>query len=726
MATLTLSRAAPENADDLSALVRRDSSGADAFEVAVKGARCASCIAKIEQGVGAIPGVEQARLNLSSGKLAVLSRKVPPQAILRRVRDLGYEAQPFEAAETLAAEKAEGRLLLRCLAVSGFATVFAMGLTDAVWYGGGDLADSTRQMFFWLTGAVAIPASLYAGRPFFFSAWRGIAARRASMDLPISLALLLALGLSIYQTAQGGQQTYFDAAVMLVFLLLVGRYLDYRLRDRARDAARHLLALQSLLARRMGPDGTVHTVAAREVAAGDRLLLASGDRVPVNGILEDRATDFDMSLVTGESLPQIMTAGAAVPAGAIVTGPAVTLRATANVENSLVADLARLLEAGQQAKSVYVRLADRAARAYVPAVFTLSLLACAGWLAVGATPAQAITNAITVLIITCPCALGLAVPAVQIVATERLFKRGVFVKSGDALERLAQIDMAIFDKTGTLTAGAPMLRNAQEVPAEMLERAARLARASRHPLAQAIAAAAGTGAVAPDAREVAGSGLECGSGDDVERLGSAAWCGVDPDVHQLWYRQGRQAPFGFELEDELRPDAAAMIQGLQQRDIRVEILSGDNAPIVGKIAARVGITDWGAGVTPQQKAARLQSLSAQGYRVLMVGDGINDAAAMALAHVSIAPGTATDISQRASDMVLRGNDLMPVLEAYDVARKARRLVLQNFALAVIYNLTAIPMAALGLVTPLIAASTMAGSSMLVTFNALRLAAGKAR
>jgi P-type Cu2+ transporter len=725
MAALSISRAAPESADDLSALVRRDSNGADAFEVAVKGARCAGCIAKIEQGLGAIPGVEQVRLNLSSGKLAVVSRSVPPQVILRRVRDLGYEAQPFEAAETLTAEKAEGRLLLRCLAVSGFATVFAMGLTDAVWYSG-DLAGSTRQMFFWLVGTVAIPASLYAGQPFFSSAWRGIAARSANMDLPISLALLLALALSVYQTAQGGQHTYFDAAVMLAFLLLVGRYLDYRLRDRARDAARHLLALQSLLVRRLGSDGAVQTVAAREVAAGDRLLLASGDRVAVNGILEDHATDFDMSLVTGESLPQTMEVGAAVPAGAIVTGPAVVLRATAGVENSLVADLARLLEAGQQAKSVYIRLADRAARAYVPAVFSLSSLACAGWLVAGASLAQAITSAITVLIITCPCALGLAVPAVQIVATGRLFKRGVFVKSGDALERLAEIDMAIFDKTGTLTVGAPVLRNAQEVPREVLERAARLARGSRHPLAHAIAAAAGTGPVAPDAREVAGSGLECGSGDDLERLGSATWCGADSGLYQLWYRRGMQAPVGFQLEDKIRPEAAALIRGLLDRNIRLEILSGDNAPTVRAIAAQAGIVDWYAGVAPQQKAARLQALASQGHKVLMVGDGINDAAAMALAHVSIAPGTATDISQRASDMVLRGNDLMPILEAYDVARKARRLVLQNFALAAIYNLTAIPMAALGFVTPLIAASTMAGSSMLVTLNALRLAAEKAR
>jgi Cu2+-exporting ATPase len=726
MGALSLSRPAPQTADDLSALVRPGIGGADSFEVAVKGARCAGCIAKIEQGVGAIPGIENARLNLSSGKLTVLGRAIAPQLILRRVRDLGYDAQPFEAAETLTAAKDEGRFLLRCLAVAAFGTVFSTGLTDAVWYGGADLPSATRQMFFWLAGAVAIPASLYAGRPFFISAWRGAAKRSANMDLPISLALILALALSVYRTVQGGMHTYFDAAIMLTFVLLIGRYLDYRLRDRARDAARHLLAMQSLLVRRLDASGVVQTVAAREVGPGDRLLLASGDCVPVNGIVEDRATDLDMSLVTGESLPQSLDAGAQVPAGAVVTGPAVILRATSGIENSLVADLARLLEAGQQARSVYVRLADRAARAYVPAVFLLSLLACAGWLAVGATLAQAVTNAITVLIITCPCALGLAVPAVQIVATERLFKRGVFVKSGDALERLAEIDMAIFDKTGTLTVGKPTLLNVQDLPSGVLERAACLARASRHPLAQAIATAAGPGAAVTDVREVAGSGLECGSGIDIERLGSAAWCGADPNGYQLWYRHGGDMSVGFRLEDRVRPEAAAMIENLLGRNIRVEILSGDNAATVRSVATQVGVTDWCAGVTPQQKAARLQSLSRQGYRVLMVGDGINDAAAMALAHISIAPGTATDISQRASDMVLRGDDLMPILEAFDVARKARRLVLQNFTVAVLYNLTAVPMAALGFVTPLIAAATMAGSSILVTLNALRLAAGKAR
>jgi len=718
MAALNLSRPTGE----LSGLLRNGPGGTHIFEVAVKGARCANCIAKIEHGVSVLEGVDQVRLNLSTGKLTVSGRGLAPQRILKRVQDLGYEAQLFAAEEALDAGEAEGRLLLHCLAVSGFATVFVMGLTDAVWYGA-DLAAPLRTLFFWLASVVAIPSTLYAGQPFFRSALKSLKAGATNMDVPISLALLLSLGLSVYQTAHGGLHTYFDAAVMLVFLLLIGRYLDYRLRDRAQGAARHLLALQTLLVRRLSASGEVQTVTARDVSAGDRLLLATGDRVPVNGILADQGTELDMSLATGESLPQPAGKGTEVPAGAIVTGPAVILRATAGVEDSLVADLARLLEAGQQIRNAYVRLADRAARAYVPLVFSLSFLVCAGWLAAGYSLAQAITNAITVLIITCPCALGLAVPAVQIVATGRLFNRGVFVKSGDALERLSEIDMAIFDKTGTLTLGAPALLNATDLPAGLLERAARIARASRHPLAMALARAAGTGPVATGVREIAGAGLECGDDGEVERLGNAAWCGADDGDFQLWYRLGSQAPVGLKFQDRLRSDSAKVVRELRRRNIQVEMLSGDNPSVAHRIADEAGIAFWRAGVTPQNKAQRLRMLRDRGHRVLMVGDGINDAAALALAHVSIAPGSATDISQRASDMVLRGHELMPIVEALDVSRKARQLVLQNFALAIAYNGTAIPLAALGLVTPLVAAATMAGSSLLVTLNALRLAAG---
>lgn len=715
----------PAGADDLSRFVRHEADGGISFDIVVKGAHCANCIAKIERGVNALAGVDTARLNLSTGKLHVHWRgaDVAPLTVLHRVRSLGYEAQPYDAPEVIGAEEREGRDLLHALAMAGFGAVFVVGLTDAVWYGGADMSAGLRDVFFWLAGAVSVPLTLYASLPFFRSAWQSLSHRQTNMDVPISVAIILSLALSAYVTATHGENTYFDAAIMLAFLLLIGRYLDFRLRDRARSAARHLLALQSALARRLKPGGTVETVAAGDLMPGDQILLAAGERAPVDGTISSNDTEADVSLVTGESAAVVLPRGAVVHAGTIIVGAPVTITTTARVENSLVADLARLLEAGQQRRSLYVRMADRAARAYVPLVFSLSLIVFAGWLIAGGSLEIAVTNAITVLIITCPCALGLAVPAVQIVATGRLFQRGIFVKSGDALERLADVDMAVFDKTGTLTFGAPKLANRDDIAPDVLRAAAMLARASNHPLAKALAGAAGEGPVAAQVREVAGAGLEADGNGVRQKLGSAIWCGVGTNTQssELWFRDGDRAPVRFVFHDEIRPETRALIAQLKARGIDIYMLTGDREGVASALAAEAGIEHWRAQVDPKAKAAFLETLRTQGRKVLMVGDGINDAGALALAHVSIAPGSAADVSQRAADMILRGGSLLPIVEAVDVARKARRLVNQNFALAVLYNITAVPMAAFGIATPLIAAACMAGSSLVVTINALRLA-----
>ena len=708
--------------------MQRSDDGAARFEIAVKGARCANCIAKIEGAVRNIAGVTQARLNLSTGKLVVTwpSGHASAATILECVRALGYEAQPFDAGTQLADETGEGTALLRCLAVAGFGTVFVMGLTDAVWYGASDMSAGLRSTFFWLAASVSVPVTLYASRPFFRSALRSLARGHTNMDLPISLAILLSLGLSVYETFVRGAQTYFDAAVMLAFLLLIGRYLDFQLRNRARSAAQHLLAMQSVAARRIAADGHVETIAARDVLPGDLLVLSSGARLPADARLEDGETTLDISLVTGETEPVAVAPGAVLHAGTIIVGPPVMARATARADDFLVADLARLLEAGQQARSLYVRLADRAARAYVPFVSTMAVLVAVGWLLAGVSAGAALTHAIAVLIVTCPCALGLAVPAVQIVATGRLFDRGIFVKSGDALERLAEIDMAVFDKTGTLSWGRPALQNAAVIPKDILASAATLARASSHPLACALASAAGKGPVATGVIEVPGQGLESRAPGGVSRLGNAAWCGrTEPSqASELWFRDGDAQATCLVFRDTIRPDAAAMLQALIARGVAVEMLTGDRESPAAELAAQAGIDVWQAGVGPQDKAAHLAALRARGHRVLMVGDGLNDAGALALAHVSIAPGNAADVSQLAADMVLRGDSLMPIADALAVARKARRLVLENFAFAALYNAAAIPLAALGFVTPLMAAAAMAGSSLVVTLNALRLAGGR--
>lgn len=710
---------------DPAPFVRRDEGGASRLELAVKGMRCAGCMAKIERGISAMPGVEEARVNLSTAKLNVRWRgaRTNAEAIVARVGELGFEAFPYDPAAVLRQDDEEGRFLLRCLAVSGFAASNVMFLSISVWAGlDGEMGEGTRSLFHWLSGLVAIPGALYAGRPFFRSAFASLAQMRANMDVPITLGILLALGLSIAEAIQGGKYTYFDAAVSLPFLLLIGRYLDHLLRRKARSAALDLAAMQTVTVTRLGADGRSEVVAAGDIAPGDRLLLAAGDRAPVDGVVESGHGDVDVSLVTGESVPVAVTEGQALRAGSLMLGQPMTVRATARVQDSLVAEMARLLEAGQQARGRYVRLADRAAQLYVPVVHGLALAVFLGGWAFGIGIYAALTNAIALLIITCPCALGLAVPAVQIVATSRLFRSGLLVKSGDALERLAEADTAVFDKTGTLTQGRPVLSNASAVTGGDLAIAASLARASKHPLSRALSEAAGPGVVAPGVTETVGEGLQAVVDGVPIRLGRAAFVGVEDtgDATHLWFKKGAAAPVCFAFEDRVRADAAATVAALSARGFGVEMLSGDRNAPAEAVARAAGISAWRALSDPKQKTERLDALRTQGHKTLMVGDGLNDAAALALAHVSISPAAAAQASQAAADMVLQGDGLGPIAEAVDVARAARRLVFQNFAFSAAYNMFAVPLAAAGLVTPLIAAVAMSASSMIVMLNALRL------
>ena len=601
-----------------------------------------------------------------------------------------------------------------------------MLLSVAVWSGaGGEMGPATRMMMHWISAMIAIPAAAFAGRPFFNSALGALKKGRANMDVPISLAVILSLTVSVVETLSHGEHAYFDAAVMLLFFLLIGRWLDHRLRARAREAAQGLLALQATTASRLTPDGTLEAVSARDINPDDRIVLSPGDRAPVNGVVEDGASQVDISLVTGESAPAEMKSGDTLYAGVLNLSARLVMRATARTEDSLLADLTRLIEAGEQGKSKYVRLADRAAALYVPVVHTLALATFIGWLMIGDAGLRiAVMNAVAVLIITCPCALGLAAPAVQVVATGRLFKSGVLVKSGDALERLAEVDRFVFDKTGTLTLGRMSLSNRDELSDEILTQIASLARASRHPLARAVVDSAGAGKLATDARDVPGFGVEGVIDGSKARFGRADWVGAEyidqSALSEAWFKLGDGAPVRLEFEDRLRGDAAKTIADLRARDIDSEMLSGDREAPAKRIAKSVGLEAWQANMTPADKIARLSELRSGGVRTAMVGDGLNDAPALAAAHASLSPGTAADASQAAADFVFQGDSLQSVVTAYDVAKQARRRVLENFAFAALYNACAIPLAVFGFVTPLIAALAMSGSSVVVTLNALRI------
>ncbi|SFS83582.1 heavy metal translocating P-type ATPase [Brevundimonas viscosa] len=711
------------NAPDMGAFVRRDADGRAGVDLLVRGARCAGCIAKIEKAVAALPGVASARLNLSLGKLAVgfADGRADPAAVIAALEGLGYEATLFDPREARDQRDREGRRLIIALAVAGFGAMNAMMFSVPLWAGLFDqeLGPSTRTLMMWLSGIVGAPCALYAGMPFFDSAWRSLRAGRANMDVPISIGVILTLAISFSETFLNGRDAYFDAAVMLLFLLLVGRWLDHVLRGKARSAAADLLALQAPTATRLDGEGRERAIPLADVRPGDRLRVRPGERIPVDGVLEDGRSEIDNSLLTGESAPEAVGPGGACRAGALNLSGLLTLRAAARSDDSALAAIARLVDAGAQNRSRYVRLADKAAALYVPVVHTVAALTFAGGWALGLGPREALIRAVAVLIVTCPCALGLAVPAVQVAASSRLFRRGVLVKSGAALERLAEVQHVVFDKTGVLTEGRPEL---VEADPETVARVAPLARASRHPLARAVARAAGEGPTATEVVEHAGQGVEGLVEGRRARLGRAAFVGA-PTLKQgeteLWFGVEGEAPVRLRFADRLRADTAETVAALKARGLTVEILSGDLAGAVGEAAAAVGVADWRAGLTPEEKAEAVDRLSTNS-KVLMIGDGLNDAAALARAHAAIAPGSALEASQNAADLVLSGPELGAVVEALDVARSARNRALENFGFAAVYNLVAAPAAMLGFVNPFVAAIAMSGSSLVVTLNALRV------
>jgi len=693
-------------------------------DLAVPNMHCGACIRAVEGGLARLPGVEQARVNLSTRRVAVKWRAgtVPP--LIETLATLGYPAHLFDTE----ADKGDPELsrLIRALAVAGFAAMNIMLLSVSVWSG----ADTeTRQAFHWISAALALPALLYSGRIFFRSAWRVLRHGRTNMDVPISIGICLAFGLSLYDTVHNGEHAYFDAATTLIFFLLIGRTLDHVMREKARAAVRGLVRLSPRGATVLRGDGGRDYLPVKEIAPDMRILLAAGERVPVDAVVAEGRSEIDCAIATGESVPRHVGPGSALQAGTTnLSGPLVVV-AAARAEESFLAEMVRLMEAAEGGRARYRRLADRAAQLYSPVVHAAAFLTFLGWMAATGDWHRAIGVAIAVLIITCPCALGLAVPIVQVVAARRLFENGIMVKDGSGLERLAEADMAAFDKTGTLTLGRPRLAGQEGLDPDALALAAALAAHSRHPLSRALAAAGANGRAVPhlsDISEHPGLGLEAKAGRGVYRLGRAGWA-LDMGGEEggtVLSRNG-QLLAAFTFEDTLRPEAAEAVSALRGRGLRIAILSGDQAETVAAAAGKVGIEDHAGGLLPAQKVARLEALAGEGRKVLMVGDGLNDAPALAAAHVSMAPATAADIGRNAADFVFLHESLSAVPLAVAVAREAGRLVRQNFGLAILYNAIALPVAIAGYVTPLVAAIAMSLSSVIVVANALRLRQGRA-
>ncbi|WP_407494534.1 heavy metal translocating P-type ATPase [Pseudooceanicola sp. MF1-13] len=683
---------------------------------------CSACISAVEQRLNAHPGVNDARVNLTLKRAQIdADAAVTAEELVHALAGIGYEAHELDpgSAAVTATDRA-GRDLLMRLAVAGFASMNVMLLSVSVWSGA---TDATRDLFHWISAFITLPTIAFSGQPFFRSAWSALKVRRLNMDVPITLAILLALATSLWETTLSGEHAYFDAALALTFFLLAGRYLDHRTRAIARSAAEELTALEVPRAWRV-VDGEEIQTPVSELAIGDLIRVRPGARMPVDGEIVDGTSELDRSLLTGETLPVQAGVCTHVSAGEVnLTGP-LLLRATAVGEDTSLHRMADLVAIAESGRSRYTSLADSAAKLYAPGVHILSALSFVGWYLYTWDVRTALNIAAAVLIITCPCALGLAVPAVTTAASGRLFRRGMLVKHETALERLAQVDTVVFDKTGTLTTGTPIVTNLDDVDDDTLSIALALAEGSSHPLSVAltkdIRAKGLTAAPVRDLTERPGFGTEAQLDGQRLRLGRDGWAGQSTKGGTVAVLSIGDRTVTFTFADALRPGAAEAVADLIAMGIKVALISGDRRDAVGDLAQRLHITDWTAEALPGDKSARIQALQDSGAHVLMVGDGLNDTAALAAANVSISPASALDAARVASDIVLLGGDLSPVPQAIVTARKATARIRENFRIATLYNIIAVPLAIAGLATPLIAALAMSASSITVSLNALRL------
>ncbi|MEP6938569.1 MAG: heavy metal translocating P-type ATPase [Rudaea sp.] len=716
--------------------VRDVANGCSEAMVLVEGMRCAACSWLIERALRGIAGVRELSINPAAKRLHVTWARdaTALSTILARVARLGYTPRPLDAQSLDATALQESRAAMKRLIVAGLGMMQAMMYAVALYAGAFDGMDpATRDFFRWLGLLVTTPVVFYSARPFFLGALRELRARLTGMDTTIALAIALIYAASLFETVRGGAQVYFDSASMFVFLLLGGRYLEMRGRQRATDIVDALARLQPALAQRRQAGGLLETVGVHELETGDVVLVASGDTVPADGALLGERCEVDESLLTGESRERLRRRGDTLIAGSIVrTGPAEIRVAQIGAE-TILSGILRLITKAQAQRPRAALLSDRIAARFVAGVLTLALLTALGWYAI--EPSRAFAAALAVLVVSCPCAFALSVPIAYLRAASSLARMGVLMTRSDALEKLASIDRVVFDKTGTLTENRLELARVETLGGRSVEDCLRIAAAleesSAHPFAAAIrdaarteqrptlsASAIQTSAGAGVEGHVDGVGYRIGRGDFAHSLIAGAH---EPSLDDDVLLVGEQGPLArLHFRETLRCDAPIAIDKLRAQGMRLGILSGDCGPRVAAVAARLGIPDFHPRLSPAQKLKHLQDLRAAGSVVAMVGDGVNDAPVLAGADVAIALGGGTQLAQAGADIVLASDRLDAIAASRDVALHTLRILRQNLYWAFAYNFICIPLAALGFISPWLAAIGMSASSLLVVLNSLRI------
>ncbi|SEN55956.1 Cu2+-exporting ATPase [Loktanella fryxellensis] len=692
--------------------------------LSLPGLRCGGCVAAVERALTEPPDVVGVRVNPTLKPMVVTLRDPDPDPapVIAQLVAPCYRAVPAAVDDATDDGDAAGRRLVRVMAVAGFGTANIMLLSVGVWPGA---SDQTRDTFRMISALIAVPVVAYAGQPFFRSALQAMRTGRLNMDVPLAVGVLLALLLKLLETAHGEEEAVFDAAVTLLFLLLCGRFPDHLMRERARGAVSGLARLSPRGAMWRQADGALTDVRLQAIVPDAVIWIGPDQRNPVDVRIIAGSTDLDRSLVTGEAMCVTAGPGDTLKAGTPNLTGTIEARVLRSAADSFLTRMMRMQNEAdiKGGRGTDLRIADRATPLDPPHVHIPALATFAVWVAVTDDWHASAFGGISALIITCPCAPGLAVPVAHVVAAGRLMRMGIPMKDGSALERLAEIDCAVFDKTGTLTIGAAAVACRSDDPA-LRPLAKALALRPRHPTARAIAAGIPDWfCPLDDATEVPGLGIAGHVGGCVLRPGRAD--GVALIAPQA---AGRASPvfacadgptLSFGIVEGLRPGAQDAVATLVAAGIAVSILSGDIAARTAAVAAQLHLTDVQSGTTPADKIAALDALRAAGHHALMVGCGLNDAAALAAAHGSMAPGSASDAGRTAADFIILRDGLDAVPAAWRMACDTARIVRQNFALAIACNCMAIPLAMAGLVTPLIAAATMSTLSVIVIADALR-------
>jgi Cu2+-exporting ATPase len=706
--------------------------GRASTELIVDGIHCGACVLQIERALGALGGVERIHINVATRHAQITWKlaRLPFSRILNAIASLGFEPRALGADGDREQATREQRTALKRLAVAGFGMMQVMTLAFGLYAGALNGIEAEYEAYLRLISMlVTLPVVLYSAVPFFDSACRDLRVGRLGMDLPVSLAIVLAFGASIYNTLLGTGEVYFDSVTMFVFFLLLGRMIEMHTRHRAGTLSEALARLLPESALRVRA-GDLESVAIEELEPGDHVRIPAGAVIPADGVIVDGASSIDESMLTGEATPVLRARSQSVTGGSLNVSQPLTIAVTAVGQNTVLSGIVRLLERAQTERPRLARASDRAATHFIAWILLAAVIVALTWSWLD--PARAFPAVLAVLVVTCPCALSLATPAAIAAATARLARLGVLVTRSDAIEALAQVRHCVFDKTGTLTAGRPHSVRIHVIGAraegECRAIAAALERSSEHPLAHAFLESQPTVPAAVDLVVHRGRGIEGDVHGRRYRIGTAQFVAElagSPQSHAVppgAICLGGTAEWlaAFELEDALRRDAASAVRSLRELGFEIEVASGDHADAVAQVANRAGITRWHASLTPEDKVARVRALLREQRDVLVVGDGINDAPVLGAATVSAAMGAGSALAHASADLILTTESLPAIAGAVSHARRTLRIIRQNLIWAAGYNALAIPVAAMGWMPPWAAAIGMSASSILVVLNARRL------